>query len=257
MRRATTCLAIAALAVLGLTSVASAAPKVTFKAVAVPIAGYPGTGNILGAGAALKSEFNISGNEYGGFPPPVIAVNVALPAGSVLHTQGFPTCSTATLEHTGPGGCPKSSAAGPVGHALGIVSFGDERVEEQSTVQAFFAPGGRLNFFSAGHSPVALEIVSKGRFVTAGGKYGKEVRTEVPLIETVPGAPDASILKINVMTGAARGPKSPSKAVYYGRMPKTCPKGGFPLRAQVVFAGLGGLAQQVVSTTYKAPCPRK
>ncbi len=257
MRRAMTCLALAALAALGLTSVASAAPKVSFKAVAVSIPGYPGTGNILGAGAALLSEFNISGTEYGGFPPPVIAVNVALPAGSVLHTQGFPTCSTATLEHLGPSGCPSKSAAGPVGHALGIVSFGSERVEEDATVQAFFAPGGRLNFFSAGHSPVALEIVSKGRFVNAGGKYSKEVKTEVPLIETVPGAPDSSILKISVKTGAARGPKNAKQATYYGRMPKTCPRGGFPLRAEVVFAALGGLPQQTVVTTYKAPCPRK
>ncbi len=255
-KAAATCMALAALATIGLSSVASAAPKVTFKAVAVPIPGYPGTGNILNAGAQLLSEFNISGTEYGGFPPPVIGVNVALPAGSVLNTSGWPTCSTEVLEHTGPSGCPAKSAAGPVGHALGIVSFGTERVEESATVQAFFAPGGRLNFFSAGHSPVSLEIVSKGRFVNAGGKYGKEVRTEVPLIETVPGAPDSSVLKISVKTGAARGPKN-SHATYYGRLPKKCPRGGFPLRAEVVFAGLGGLPQQTVITTYKAPCPRK
>jgi len=76
MRRAFICLATLGLAGLGLTSLASATPVVTFKATAVPIPGYPHTGNILGAGAALQSEFTISGTEYGGFPPPVVAVNV-------------------------------------------------------------------------------------------------------------------------------------------------------------------------------------
>ena len=42
MRRASTCLALLGLAVLGLTGVASAAPTVTFKAKAVPIPGLPG-----------------------------------------------------------------------------------------------------------------------------------------------------------------------------------------------------------------------
>jgi len=257
MRRAFICLATLGLAGLGLTSVASATPVVTFKATAVPIPGYPHTGNILGAGAALQSEFTISGTEYGGFPPPVVAVNVSLPKGSKLHPKGFKTCPTATLERFGPSGCPSHSAAGPVGRALGIVSFGTERVEEASTVQAFFAPGGGLNFFSAGHSPVSLEIVSKGHYVRASGKYSETILTEVPLIATVPGAPDASILKVNVKTGAAYGPTNPKKATYYGRLPTRCPKGGFPLKAEVVFAELGGLPRQVVTKAYKAPCPRR
>ena len=50
----TTCLAVLGLAVLGLSASASAAPTITMKAVAVPIPGFPHTGNILGAGAALR-----------------------------------------------------------------------------------------------------------------------------------------------------------------------------------------------------------
>ena len=87
MRRISTALAVLGLAVLGLAASASAAPTITFKAKAVPIpkAGggtYPGTGNILGAGAALQTEFTISGTEYGGYPPPLIGVKVFGPAGS-------------------------------------------------------------------------------------------------------------------------------------------------------------------------------
>ena len=54
MRRASTCLAVLGLVAAGAAGVASAAPTVTFKAKAVPIPGFPHTGNILGAGAALK-----------------------------------------------------------------------------------------------------------------------------------------------------------------------------------------------------------
>src|SRR5271169_6532713 len=115
MRRASTCLALLGLAALSLPGTASALPKVTFKAVAIPIPGFPGTGNILGAGAALKTEFKISGTEYDeGHPPPIIGVNVFFPTGSKLHPQGFPTCSPGALKEIGEpaigtGACPKKS----------------------------------------------------------------------------------------------------------------------------------------------------
>src|SRR5271157_1388255 len=127
MRRVTTCLAVLGLAVLGLSATASAAPTITMKAVAVPIPGFPHTGNILGAGTALKAEYQISGTEYLGSPPPVIGVNFYLPSGSKLHPSGFPTCTAATLEQFGPIKCPKGSAAGPIGTVLGFVTFGGER----------------------------------------------------------------------------------------------------------------------------------
>lgn len=119
-----------------------ATPKVTFKALPVPIPGFPHTGYILGAGAALEAEYKISGTEYGGFPPPVIGINVYFPKGTTLHPQGFPTCPKTALEQVGSKGCPAGSAAGPVGHALGVVAFGGERVEESTTIESFYAPGG-------------------------------------------------------------------------------------------------------------------
>ena len=121
-----------ALRCLALPARASAAPTVTFKAQAVPIPGFPHTGNILGAGAAVQAEYTITGTEYGGFPPPLIGVNFSLPKGTKLHTSGFPTCAEATLEQFGPIKCPKGSAAGPVGKALGFVDFGTERVQEEA-----------------------------------------------------------------------------------------------------------------------------
>ncbi len=261
MRRASTCLAVLGLALLALPGVASALPTVKFKAEAVPIPGYPHTGNILGAGTALKAEYEISGTEYLGSPPPVIGVNFYLPTGSKLHPTGFPTCTAATLEQFGPIKCAKGSAAGPIGTVLGFVTFGGERVEEQAELSSFYAPGGGFLFFTDGHSPVSLEILSKGHYVNVGGGggFGPELITQVPLVASVPGAPYASVKTIDVKAGSAIGPKNnPKKDTYYGRVPTKCPKGGFPLKTEVIFAENGEESKPETATAlYKAPCPRK
>jgi hypothetical protein len=259
MRRAITGVTVlgVALLALALPGLAVATPTVTFKAKAVPIPGFAHTGNIFGAGAAFESEFNISGTEYGGFPPPLIHVNVFLPAGVKLHTSGFPTCNVSVLEPAGPGPahCPKGSAAGPKGTVLGFVAFGTEIVPEKASIESFYAPGGGLTFFTFGHEPVLLEILSKGHFVTSSGLFSKEFTAEVPLVETVPGAQDASVKSIKVKTGSAI--KKHGKTTYYGTMPTKCPKKYLPVKAELTFAGLGGLTQQTVTAEYHAPCPRK
>jgi hypothetical protein len=259
MRRAITSLSVLGLALLALAlpGVASATPTVTFKAKAVPIPGFPHTGNIFGKGAAFEAEFHIAGKEYGGFPPPLIHVNVFLPAGVKLHPSGFPTCNPAVLEPSGKGpkGCPKGSAAGPVGEGKGDVAFGSEVVPETVTIQGFYAPGGGLTFFTFGHSPVLLEILSKGHFVGSSGLFSKKFEAVVPLVETVPGAQDASVNFIKVKTGSAI--KKNGKTTYYGTMPTKCPKKFLPLKAELTFAGLGGLKEETVTAEYKAPCPRK
>jgi hypothetical protein len=233
---------------------ASAAPTVTFKAKAVPIPGFRGTGNILGAGAALQVQDTIAGSEYGGFPPPLVGVNFYMPAGARLHPRGFATCSPGALQNMGPSACPKRSRVTLSGTALGVVSFGQERVQERASIQAFFAPGGALQFYTQGSSPVSLEFLSPSHVVGSSGRYAQKFITSVPLIETVPGAPDASALSISLKLGAAF--RKRGRVISYGTMPKRCPKGGFPLKSELLFAGIGGLAPQTVPVTYKAPCPR-
>ncbi|HEY4812127.1 MAG TPA: hypothetical protein VIH71_13820, partial [Solirubrobacteraceae bacterium] len=99
--------------VLAIPGVAAATPTVSIKGEAIPIPGFPHTGNFFGAGAAVHAEIAISGDEYGGFPPPLIGVNVYLPTGVKLHPQGFATCPAKTiLEEAEPERCPKGSAAG-------------------------------------------------------------------------------------------------------------------------------------------------
>jgi hypothetical protein len=259
MRRASGCLAVLGLAILALAlpGAASATPTVTFKAAAVPIAGFPHTGNIFGAGAAVEAEYKIEGKEYGGFPPPLKHINFYLPAGVKLHPAGFPTCAPSVLEPTGggPKKCPKGSAAGPVGTAKGFVAFGSEVVPETTTIESFYAPGGGLTFFTFGHTPVLLEILSKAHYVNSSGLYSKKLEAEIPLVETVPGAQDASVGFIKVKAGSAI--KKGGKVTYYGTMPTSCPKKYLPVKTEVTFAGLGGLTEQTVTAEYKAPCPRK
>ena len=126
MRRAIISLTAAGLGVLALAlpGVASAAPTVQFKAKAVPIPGFPHTGNIFGAGAAVEAEYKISGTEYGGFPPPLIHVNFYLPAGVKLHPSGFPTCtvSVARTVRQGSEGLPEGLRRGPEGHGRRLTS---------------------------------------------------------------------------------------------------------------------------------------
>ncbi|HEX3910305.1 MAG TPA: hypothetical protein VHW67_06340 [Solirubrobacteraceae bacterium] len=242
------------LAVICLPSVASAAPTVTFKAKAIPIPGYRGTGNILGAGAALQVQYAIKGTEYGGYPPPLVGINFYTPAGTKIERKGFAVCRPSALQNMGPAACPKRSKVTLSGTALGVVSFGTERVEERASIQAFFAPGGALEFYTAGSSPVSLEFLSPSHVASAPGPYAQKFVTAVPLIETVPGAPDASALSIEVKIGAAM--RKGKRVIYYGRVPKRCPRGGFPLKSELLFAGFGEVPAQTVPVTYKAPCPR-
>jgi hypothetical protein len=261
MRRASTCLVVLATAAFALTGVASAAPTVIAKAKAVPIAGFPHTGNIYGAGAAAQIEVKIQGTEYLGHPAPLIGVNTFLPKGTKLHPAGFPSCPTSTLEAKEPKKCPKGSAAGPVGHAKGVVGIGHELVFEEVSIESFFIAGG-LGFFVEGHSPVQLEFFSGGHYTQLGGAggYGPELKTEVPLVESVPGAPDASAESISVKVGAAK--KSHGKTIYFGTLPRKgqCPKGGFKAKGELIFANVAALPARVpgetVTVNVRLPCPR-
>jgi hypothetical protein len=257
LRRTPTTTALPALlAVLGLavlllsaSASASAAPTFTFKTKALPIPGFPHTGNILGAGAVIQVEGTISGTEYGGFPPPLTGVKYYAPAGAKLHPQGFATCSPTVIEESGPAPCPKTSVAGPKGSFSGVVSFGAERVRETASVQPFFAPGGNLEFFADGVTPVSIEILATGHVVSSAPPFGLEVIGEVPLIETVPGALDASLQEGTVTVGAAY--RQGKRTISYVTVPKTCPQGNWPVRVELSFLG-GAIAE----ASYKMPCPK-
>jgi hypothetical protein len=255
---ASACLLLAG-AILAFPGAAGALPTITVRGRAIPIPGFPHTGNLFGAGAAVQAEVKISGSEYGGFPPPLIGVNVYLPTGVKLHPQGFPTCPVKVImEEKEPRNCPKGSAAGPIGRVSGVVAFGKERVQENAEILSFFAPGGGFEFLTIGHSPVTLEIPTGARLLHPGGQggFGPEFSAEIPLVETVPGAPDASVESIEVTLGAAI--RKHGKPIYYGTVPRTCPRGGFRVKAEFTFAQPGNISMpETVTVPFRAPCPTR
>lgn len=272
MTRPILCLSLG-LAALGLPAQAAAEeiplPTITVKAAAVPIPGFPGTGDFYGKGADVEVTFEIQGSGYGataqnpkGSPPPISQVNVFLPKGVKLHPAGFATCSEATLKNIGPSGCPKNSSASALGSALGEVTFGTERVPEEATLQAFFGPANSLLFYTQGSTPVSLEVISAGRYVRSSGKYSWELETLVPAVATVPGAPLASVSRIHIKAGAAM--RSHGKVVPYGTVPQKgeCPKGGFFGRTEITFGGMFGgtrefgIPAKTVTKVIRVPCPR-
>lgn len=264
MRRASFYLALLGLAFLGVPAAASAAPTVTFKAKAVPIpkvlskkkgANWPGTGNYFGAGAAVEAQFTIKGTEYDeGHPAPLRQVVTYLPKGTKINAKGFAVCAPSKLENKEPEKCPKGSLASPPGEAGGVVNFGSDPVRENVLVQAYFAPKG-LSFWVEGRTPAQIEEFATGQLIKTSGQFSWEVKAEVPLIETVPGGWDASAEFIDVKVGAAH--MVGKKLVSYGTVPKTCPKGGFPVKAELWFGtGASESEWEKSEATAKAPCPK-
>jgi len=257
MRKALICLLVLVPTILALPSAAGAAPTVKVKAEVVPIPGFPHTGDMLGAGTAARGEVTIEGSEYFGSPPPLIGANVYLPLGVKLHPSGFPTCDARTIEMLGPPACPKGSAAGPVGKAVGFVTIGGERVEETAELFTFYGPGGGGFVFADGHSPVSLEILSSERLVKAGdsGGSGPEMSFNVPLVASLPGAPYASIRTIDLEAGSAY--RAHDRTIYYARLPRTCPSGGWPVREEMIFAENGEPSRpETVDVSERVPCPK-
>ena len=240
--------AAAGAAALALPAIASATPTVSLKAAIKPIPGFKHTGNILGAGAILQTEIDISGTVYAGGPPPVTEVKGYFPKGTKINTKGFTTCTAHALEQKGTAGCPKKSSAGKTAPTDGFVSLGGERVPETVAVSPFLVAGGGLDFWIEGDSPVKIEKLATGSWSFPSS--GPVITVKVPLIETLPGAPDASATHIDTTLGGAQ--KKGKKVTYYGQVPKRCPKGGFPGRVVVSF--LGGTS---VTAATKVPCPKK
>ncbi len=259
MRKASTYFAALGLAALGLSGpaalAASAAPTITARAAIVPIPKnlrhsggptWPGTGDILGAPAALEIEAHISGTEYGGSPSPVKQVKVFLPKGTKLNESGFARCSKATLQKGGPVACPQRSLASAPGEGNGVVSFGGERVHERVSIQAFFNAGGGLIFSAIGTTPVSLEEFAFASYInTPSGPVGT---AQIPLVETVPGALAASEEQLKIKLGAAY--KHGNKLISFGTVPPTC-HGKLTGRYEVTF-----YSGETVPGSVSVPCPK-
>ncbi len=186
----------------------------------VPAFSYGG----LGEGTVFTAEFTFTGTEYHGTVFPSTNVTLQLPAGVGGNQSGFPTCERATLEVSGPAGCPPGSMAGPAG-SIGFVSdVADELIPETGTIQAVFAPEEKLFFYLRAEAPVAIEEIIPATDRTGVSPDGPTLTLELPLVEPVPGAPYVSITDLKLALGTSR--QEGSATINSVIIPERCPTSG-------------------------------
>jgi hypothetical protein len=217
----------------------------------------------LGVRTTIEFGFQVHGNVPGRGPVPVTGVDLRLPAGLGLATStlGLANCAPADLLEEGLAGCPVNARIG-FGSAIVVVPAENGRVEEEGSITALVGPPNsehlEVLFYAEGHSPVFAQLVFPGKVLNASAPFSGSLDTAIPLIPTWPGGPDVDITRMNSTIGPlgltyyrhVRGKLVP----FHPRgvaLPKRCPRGGFPFRADIAF--LNGTHASATSTV---PCPR-
>lgn len=215
----------------------------------------------LGASTTIALNVRVEAAE-GTVPPPLRSVALRYPEnlGIALSGLGLETCTASTLETQGPQGCPANSVMGR-GSALGEIPFGPEVIRERAYVTVVRAEDEdghiALLFDAQGISPVVANIVFPGELLPAGRPYGGEISLSVPLVPSLPEAPDVAVVALEATIG-------PRGLTYYEQshgayipytpkgilLPDRCPRGGFPFAAALSFEG----GQRSLATT-RVRCP--
>jgi hypothetical protein len=200
----------------------------------------------LGAPTTIELNLQIKA-PAGQIPSALTEVEVRYPEnlGFALSGLGLAVCSPATLEASGAGGCPANSIMGG-GDAVAELRFGPQLVSENASIAIARAPDQEghiaLLLYASGPSPVNTQILSPAQLLPTSPPFGGRLRMELPLIPSVPGAPDVAIASMRVTLG-------PLRLTYYEQtegstlaytpkgilLPSTCPRGGFPFAATFSF----------------------
>lgn len=217
--------------------------------------------NRLGAPTTIGFSFHLA-TAAGVAPPPLTGIDLRMPAGLnyTTTTLGLAICQPAALAANGLAGCPANSRLG-YGSAYVEVPFGTGAGHEIPELQAVAAPSPSGNlavlFYASGLYPVDAQLAFGGEVLPDGGAFGSQLAVAVPLVTSVPGGPDVSIVSAQTTIG-------PSHLTYYRRahgrlapfhprgvaIPERCPRGGFPFAADFRFQD--GSAAAAGTTV---PCP--
>jgi hypothetical protein len=215
----------------------------------------------LGAPTTITFSFHLATVE-GTAPPPLTAMRLRMPAGVgyATTTLGLALCDQAALLAKGLAGCPPNSRLG-YGSALVEVPFGTGAGHEIPEIQAVAGPSPSGNmvvlFYANGLYPVSAQLAFAGEVLPDSGRFGSQLAANIPLVASVPGGPDVSIVSVTTTIG-------PAHLIYYKHVhghrvgfhprgvsvPEHCPHGGFPFGAEFSF-------QDASSTTAQTtvPCP--
>jgi len=214
-----------------------------------------------GAPTTITFGFHLSTVE-GTAPPPLTGLDLRMPAGMnyTTTTLGLAICQPAALAARGLAGCSPNSRLG-YGSAYVEVPFGTGSGHEIPEVQALSGPSPNGNlvvlFYANGLYPVAAQLTFSGEVLPDSGHFGSQLQTTVPLVASVPGGPDVSIVSVTSTIG-------PSHLTYYKHVhghlvafrprgvsvPERCPRGGFPFAAEFTFQD-----QSHTNATTTVPCP--
>lgn len=210
--------------------------------------------NRLGAASALTVTIVVATPEHS--LAPVSAVQLSFPVNLGLATSGLgvASCPLEALQQIGSSACPPNSKMG-AGEAAVDVAFGADVVHERVSLELYAAPSSdgyiHMAVLVHGQEPILASVVL-GALLLPG-----QLQITVPPIESIPGAPDVSLVSMRATLGGA--------LTYYERvhgrtvayrpqgigLPDSCPRGGWKLAASFAFTdGRSSLANTAV------PCPR-
>ncbi|HEV3071794.1 MAG TPA: hypothetical protein VGY76_10275 [Solirubrobacteraceae bacterium] len=215
----------------------------------------------LSASTTINVGFDVK-TPTGQPPSPLVGISMNMPKGVNLSTTslGLAVCHPAPLEADGPEGCSPNAVMGH-GTALVEVPIGPEIIHEWANVTILMGPAidhhTTLIYYADGRTPVSAQVVFNGLLLPGSGPFGGLLNTTIPLVPSLPGAPDAAVVYVRTTFG-------PAGLRYYkhqhGRtvaykpegieVPSTCPAGGFPFAATFSFQdGSNASANAAV------PCP--
>jgi hypothetical protein len=250
------------IAVLVCASLAAAMPAVTsaFTETASLHASF--SPDRLGTPTTITFSFSL-GTTEGVAPPPLTRMDLRIPAGMsyTTTTLGLALCNPAALIADGLAGCPPDSRLG-YGDAYVEVPFGAGAGHEIPEIQAVAGPSSTGNmavlFYANGLFPVDAQLSFGGEVLPDHGRFGSQLAANVPLVASVPGGPDVSIVHVETTIG-------PKHLTYYkhvhGRrvaftprglsVPEHCPRGGFPFAADFTFQDSSHTSAETT-----VPCPK-
>ncbi len=169
---------------------------------------------------------------------------------------GLADCDPVRLELEGAVACPANSKMG-TGAAVVGVAFGTDEVDEQVTLSLFAAPS------SDGYVHVAILAIGKhpivAHIVMAAVLLPGRLQISVPLVPSLPGAPDVSVVALSATLGGELTYYETSKGrtiAYHPRgigLPASCPRGGWHVGASLTFLA-GGVSH--ASTVVRCPGAR-
>src|SRR5664280_3758651 len=154
----------------------------------------------LGASTTIAFAFQITAPDHA-LPAALTLLDVRLPPGMGVDTTGLATCTPSALAH-GPQGCSRNSQVGS-GSVDVKVPLGDVIRPEIAALTVFNGPRKvghtSLLFYAAGRLPIATQLVFPG--VIVPGALGDSIEATIPLIPTLPEAPDAAIVAMSSTLG--------------------------------------------------------